>query len=55
MNLSQTLKEDEIFNEVNRKIASITLEEYLQIEKEVQPEIEDTERRIARMKRGEYF
>jgi len=55
MTLNQILNEDELFNEVNLRIASITLEEYRQIEVEVEREVEDTRRRIACMEKGEYF
>jgi hypothetical protein len=55
MTINRKFNKDEIVEKMNREICSITLEEYQKIEKEVQPEIEDTKRRIARMKRGEYF
>ena len=47
--------EKEIFEEMNREIGSITLEEYKEIEREVAIEVEDTKRRIKCFERGEYF
>lgn len=55
MTLNPLLDKDEIFNEVNLRIANTTSEEDREIEREVAIEVEDTKRRIARMEKGEYF